>query len=952
MFGQYLAPMLIFVLIGAASVRWPRVGAALHLSAALFTAWFFGLNHSAPLLFIVTPLSLLTLLYWFGQPEPRRRALTLVAGLPVLIALGCMVEPIWRVSGRVNDGDFGARLVEGNGVKLLWAPAGPGWPLNLDQARETEMMNWSKAKERCLYLNAEGTALSSAPQNIWRLPTVDEAVRSAARHGQNAGGVWDSLKKQARYRIRPDKETPLWNPHSMVIYWWTGTEINERNAWMIVYHGEVFPRDKRFAPPYFTFRCVKPPAQCGNIGKFPPKTPLSNLAQGLIRHSPVGFSNTALVFKLLFMTQDRLEFELADPASTEYWTRMVKCQDACPVHTNACGYVTAIAEGRYEDGFRIARATNPFVSICGRVCGAPCEVNCRRGDLDSPVTIRALKRFVNEQYGPETGNDQLYREACDARMLPPNRGDFERVAVIGAGVSGLTVAHDLTLLGYKVTVFEADAEPGGMLMAGVPIYRLPRDLVKAEINAILALGVELKCKQKLGRDFTIASLRRAGYKAIFLGVGLPKGRKLPLPGSDLPMVYDGLEFLRAFNEGNPYELGQRVVVIGGGNVAYDVARSAVRRARIPMADAESDMERTERIALDVARSALRMSGDKEVHLVCLEQRHEMPADEIEIHEGEEEGVKLHAARGPRAILDDGAGGVAGLRTVKCLSVFDEQGKFNPKFDESVVEDIPADTVLFAIGQTSDLTFLSPEDGVETERGLIKVNPDTYQTTAPDVFACGDIAHGPRLFIHAIASAQIAARSMHDFLRHTRTDVVVRKRWTPADYTMVEGWEQFKRQLPPALEGEARAASLNIVELNFPAAEARQQAARCLRCNINTVFDTSICIACNGCVDVCPENLIKLVGLHQLRHDNQLMQLAADTAGLTREVLDGYSDVELQELGGIMLKDESTCIRCAMCATRCPTNAIQMKRFEFYRECVSVPALNPRIKYNGTASASR
>ncbi|HMX30043.1 MAG TPA: FAD-dependent oxidoreductase, partial [Blastocatellia bacterium] len=250
------------------------------------------------------------------------------------------------------------------------------------------------------------------------------------------------------------------------------------------------------------------------------------------------------------MNVDRQQFELADPAGADYWMKMVKCQDACPVHTNACGYVTAIAEGRYEDGYRIARATNPFASICGRVCGAPCEVNCRRGDLDSPVTIRALKRFVNEKYGPETGDYSRYHAGANERMLPPKhqgkRGDFERIAVVGGGVSGLTVAHDLTRLGYKVTVFEAGAEPGGMLTAGVPIYRLPRDLVRAEINAILSMGVELKCNMKLGRDFTIAGLRAEGYKAIFLGVGLPKGRKIPLPGSDLPQVYDGLDFLRAF----------------------------------------------------------------------------------------------------------------------------------------------------------------------------------------------------------------------------------------------------------------------------------------------------------------------------------------------------------------------------------------------------------------------
>lgn len=642
------------------------------------------------------------------------------------------------------------------------------------------------------------------------------------------------------------------------------------------------------------------------------------------------------------MSDDQLQFELADPGSADYWTRMVKCQDACPVHTNACGYVTSIAEGRYEEAYKIARATNPFASICGRVCGAPCEVNCRRGSLDAPVTIRSLKRFVTESFGPESGDDRYYREGADDRMLPPNRGDFERIAVIGAGVAGMTVAHDLAKLGYKVTVFEAYSEPGGMLTAGVPIYRLPRELVRAEINAILSMGVELKCNMKLGRDFSIADLRAQGYKAIFLGIGLPKGRKIPLPGSDHPMVYDGLDFLRAFNEGRPYEMGKRIVVIGGGNVAYDVARSAVRRTRVPMADAQSDMERSERIAYDVARSALRLSGDKEVHLVCLERRHEMPADEVEIVEGEEEGIRLHAARGPREVLHEN-GDLLALRTVKCTSVFDEAGKFNPRFDETVVEDIAADTILFAIGQTSDLSFLRPDDGVESERGLIKVDPDTYQTTAPDVFACGDIAHGPRLFIHAIASAQVAARSMHDYLRGTRTDVVVRKRWVPADYTMAAGWDQFKRKNPPVLESERRAASLDIVENNFPEAEARKQAARCLRCNINTVFDTSICIACNGCVDVCPENLIKLVGLDKLRYDSQLMQLASESAGITAEDLRGYSDEQLRELGGIMLKDESTCIRCAMCASRCPTQAIQMKQFEFHRECVTIPAPNPKIR---------
>lgn len=643
------------------------------------------------------------------------------------------------------------------------------------------------------------------------------------------------------------------------------------------------------------------------------------------------------------MSQDKLEFEQVDQKDADYWMKMVKCQDACPVHTNACGYVTAIAEGRDLDAYKIARATNPFASICGRVCGAPCEANCRRGSLDTPITIRALKRFVNEKYGPENGDFTFYREGCNTKMLPPEKGEGEKIAVIGAGVAGLTVAHDLVQLGYQVTVFESYDKAGGMLTVGVPIYRLPRELVQAEIDAIVSMGVEIKYNMRLGRDFTISDLRKQGYKAIFLGIGLQKGRKIPLEGSDMPQVYDGLDFLRAYNEGTPMELGRRVVVIGGGNVAFDVARSAVRPAKIPMADAESDMERSERIAYDVARSAMRMSGDKEVHIVCLEKRSEMPADEIEIEEGQEEGIKLHDGCGPRAVLSE-EGFVTGLKTVKCLSVFDENGKFSPKFDEDAVEVINADTIIFAIGQQSDLSFLKPNDGVEVENGLIKVDRETYQTTAPDVFACGDVAHGPRLFIHAIASAQIAARSMHDYLRGTRTDVMVKKAWTPANYTMVEGWDQFKRKLPPALESERRATTNEIVEINYSESEARKQAARCLRCNVNTVFDTSICIACNGCVDVCPENLIKLVGLHQIRSDGKLMQIASDSLGITDADLIGYSDSDLEQLGGFMLKDESTCIRCAMCASRCPTNAITMKKFEFSRECVTIHARNPKIKY--------
>ncbi|MBP1771371.1 MAG: FAD-dependent pyridine nucleotide-disulfide oxidoreductase [Holophagaceae bacterium] len=641
---------------------------------------------------------------------------------------------------------------------------------------------------------------------------------------------------------------------------------------------------------------------------------------------------------------DNASWQFRVPDDSQYWVEMVKCQHACPVHTDACGYVTAIAEGRYEEAYRIARATNPFASICGRVCGAPCEANCRRGSLDEPVAIRALKRFVTDQFGPETGDYASYRAGANQRMLPPNRGDYEKVAVIGAGVSGMTVAHDLVQIGYKVTVFEANAEPGGMLTVGVPVFRLPRDLVRHEINAILSMGVELKCNMKLGRDFTIASLRAEGYKAIFLGVGLPNGRKLNLPGGEAEGVYDGMEFLKAFNEGKPLPLGRRVVVVGGGNVAYDVARSALRPFEaLNREDALQEMGHGEKVAYDVARSALRMSGDKEIHVVCLESLEEMPADKVEIHEGEEEGIRLHNRVGPKEIIVEN-GKCKGLRVVKCLSVFDGERRFNPTFDEGDLTDIHADSVVFAIGQTSDLSFLKPEDGVETNRGLVKVDPVTYQTTAPDIFACGDVAHGARLFIDAIASAHTAARSMHDFLRGTRTDVVVRKRWLPAEYTMAEGWHREPRCNAPVLESQVRAASVENVELSYPEETARRQGSRCLRCNINTVFETDHCIACNGCVDVCPEDLIKLVGLSALADEDAHARLRQAGADLSLADYQAMSPQDKDELGGIMLKDESTCIRCAMCASRCPTHAILMKRFDHTTECVSIPSPNPKILY--------
>ncbi|MGE0452106.1 MAG: FAD-dependent oxidoreductase [Vicinamibacteria bacterium] len=632
---------------------------------------------------------------------------------------------------------------------------------------------------------------------------------------------------------------------------------------------------------------------------------------------------------------------LTIPDAERYWVEQVKCRVGCPVFTDACGYVTAVAEGRDEDAYAIARATNPFVSICGRICGAPCETACRRGSVDAPIAIRAIKRWACELHGNDTGDATRYHRHANPAMLPP-KGDYpEKIAVVGSGVAGLTVAHDLARAGYAVTVFEAGPVAGGMLTQGVPLYRLPRELVKAEIDAILSLGVELRLNAAVGSPgLTLEDLRRQGFKAFFLGAGLQGSRRLDIPGAGLPGVINGLEFLRLANLGQKLELGPRVVVVGGGNVAFDVARTALRAAD------EDEQAEAFRVTADVARVAARRAGVQEVHVACLESLAEMPADKVEIEEGQHEGLLLHTSLGPRAIL--GNGKVAGIEFAACVSVFDQERRFNPKFDEQTRETIACDSVIFAIGQQADFNFLRPEDGVElTERGLVEVDSETLQTSRPDVFAGGDVVLGPRLFIDAIASGQVAARGIHDYLRRTTTAVRLRSAWSPASYTMAQDWETARRGLPPSRAPrpeELPTAADRQVEENYPEAQARHQAQRCLRCDVQTYFEGPLCVACNGCVDVCPDDCLHLVGLSQVAQDERLLALAQGQLGVSAEQLRAFEPAELDALGGVMLKDETACIRCSMCATRCPTQAFTMRRFSFERELVVEPGANARLRY--------
>lgn len=612
-----------------------------------------------------------------------------------------------------------------------------------------------------------------------------------------------------------------------------------------------------------------------------------------------------------------------------YWRAQVRCQAACPVHTDARGYVRAVAEGNTELAYLIARGPNPLASICGYVCGAPCEAACRRGEQDEPVAIRALKRHVCDNFAPQPGADhassliELLKAA--ARRQAPRQcqgsdellpllqattagtialADGQSVGIIGSGPAGLAAAHDLALLGFAVTIYEMEPVLAGMLAVGVPEYRLPRDLIRAEVEVIAAMGVKAVTNCCVGKDISFPELRRK-HDAVVVAVGAKGSRPLPMPGADAEGVLGGVEFLRDVSLGRPPELGRRVVVIGGGNVAYDVGRTVLRQ-----------------ISMDAARSARRVLGVVEVYLCSLESLEEMPADDTEIIEGDEEGIIRRNALGPKEIIEVG-GRIDRVRFQRCLQVFDEEKRFNPRFDPEDITEIPCDSVIIAIGQSSQLEFLDPEldDLKMTERGQIECNAETGETSATDVFVAGDLAYGPKLLIHAVASGKAVARSIYQRLTGRRLERHETELHLPlASYAREDDFEKRQRPVMPSLPAAERVqAQHRLVEQGFTPEQALYEASRCLDCGVNTIFDGSRCILCGGCADVCPKLCLRLAPADEVGGEGA----AAAIAGRLGETP--------ATAASVILKDETKCIRCALCAERCPTGAITMHRFFFKEE---------------------
>lgn len=446
----------------------------------------------------------------------------------------------------------------------------------------------------------------------------------------------------------------------------------------------------------------------------------------------------------------------------------------------------------------------------GRVCVHPCESACRRSQVDEPIAICALKRFVVDQVG------------AGYKPRKVTAGSGKKVAVIGSGPAGLTAAHDLARSGYGVTVFESQPEPGGMLRSGILSYRLPREVLARDIENILAVGVELKTNVKLGDDLSFRELHK-DYDSIVIAVGLSVSRGIPVEGSDLAGVHYAVPFLRSVNYGEPAHIGNDVIVIGGGNVAVDVARSA------------------------------RRLGDKKVKMVCLESPGEMPAHDWEVSEAVAEGVDVHCSYGPNRIVGQD-GRVEGFEFKEVECVFDEQGRFNPKFREDSLMTMTGDTVIFAIGQASGLDFLADTDVRLNERGQLIFDSSTMSTSVEGVFAAGEVARGPGAAIQAIAEGHKAAAAVAAFLETGELHDVT---WpTPGPLGDVPEHSKksigtSKRQAMPSKEVDDRIADFSEVELGFSVDAAVREAQRCLTCGAGAVVEPDKCIACLTCVRVCP-----------------------------------------------------------------------------------------------------
>ena len=497
------------------------------------------------------------------------------------------------------------------------------------------------------------------------------------------------------------------------------------------------------------------------------------------------------------------------------------CKTNCPAHIGIQGYIKLAAQGKYTEALELIKHENPFPAVCGRVCPRKCESECTRGDIDAPVAVDEIKKFIADQ--------DLNAEH---RYIPKKRHEYgKKIAIVGAGPAGLSCAYYLAIDGYKVTVFEKQQALGGMLTLGIPSFRLEKNVVNAEIDILRDLGVEFKLGVEVGKDVSLSDLRSQGYAAFYIAIGAQLGRKLGVEGEDGTGVISGVDFVRRINLGEDVKLNGKVLVIGGGNVAIDVARSAVR------------------------------VGPDRVEMFCLEARHEMPALSDEIEEAEGEGISINNSWGPKRIVTQN-GKVTGVEFKKCVSVFDASGRFNPAYDENETRFVKCDFVLTSIGQAIDWgQLLEGSTVVLNPNKTLKADPLTYQTGQPDIFAGGDAVTGPRFAIDAIAAGKQAAISIHRFVQPGQSLTIGRSK---REYTMLdksklelESYDRLPRQQAAHVDAARSKASFHDLRATFTEEQLKKETERCLSCGA-TVVDEALCVGCGMCTTKCKFDAITLV----------------------------------------------------------------------------------------------
>ena len=508
-----------------------------------------------------------------------------------------------------------------------------------------------------------------------------------------------------------------------------------------------------------------------------------------------------------------------------YDTGTAPCKTACPAHIGIQGYLQLAKEGRYEDALALIKKDNPLPAVCGHVCNRRCEDACTRGTIDEAVAIDEVKCFIAERdLNAET-------RFIPKKTIPSLKGGFEeKIAIIGAGPAGLSCAYFLALTGYKPTIFEKNAEPGGMLRYGIPSYKLEKDLLAAEIDVIRQLGVEIRCGVEVGKDVTIEDLREQGYKGFYAAIGCQRGRKPGISGENAEGAYAAVDFLREAGAKESFALEGDVVVVGGGNVAIDAARISSR------------------------------CTDAKISMFCLEAREKMPASNEEIEEALEEGIELNCGWGPKEVLEED-GHVSGVVFKKCTRVFDAQGRFSPEYDENDTVTIPCRHVIFSVGQAIDWGHMLDNLHVELRpNGGALANKLTYQTSEPDIFVGGDVYTGPKFAIDAIAAGREGAISLHRYVHEHCTLTIGRNRRDfielDKENIKVETYDSSSRQIPPKADVKEQAKTFRDLSQSLTEEQVKKETSRCLSCGASVV-DPNKCIGCGVCTTKCMFDAIHL-----------------------------------------------------------------------------------------------